>query len=153
MAKQPSLEVAQVCEEFRQALENGAAPKCNEFLGRVEPTKQRELLHQLLSIEAAQLPETDWNERLAEYRHTMSEYGDVLDSFETQWETLHTEISGEVSSEKSEEEAAELERIGDYKIIEVIGEGGMGLVYHAEQEEPVRRSVALKVIKQGLNSA
>src|SRR5688572_17452257 len=38
------------------------------------------------------------------------------------------------------------ERIGRYKLLERIGEGGFGVVYLAEQEEPVRRRVALKVI-------
>ncbi|MHA1939956.1 MAG: hypothetical protein ACW97O_17255, partial [Candidatus Thorarchaeota archaeon] len=33
--------------------------------------------------------------------------------------------------------------IGRYKLLELIGEGGMGLVYLAEQQEPVRRRVAL----------
>jgi WD40 repeat protein/serine/threonine protein kinase len=42
--------------------------------------------------------------------------------------------------------------IGPYKLIEQIGEGGMGLVFVAEQQEPVRRKVALKVIKPGLDN-
>src|SRR5262249_52348683 len=42
-------------------------------------------------------------------------------------------------------------RIGRYRIIRLIGEGGMGAVYEAEQEHP-RRTVALKVIKAGLAS-
>src|SRR5262245_65613278 len=37
------------------------------------------------------------------------------------------------------------ERIGRYKLLEQIGEGGFGTVWMAEQEEPVRRSVALKI--------
>jgi non-specific serine/threonine protein kinase/serine/threonine-protein kinase len=44
------------------------------------------------------------------------------------------------------------ERIGPYVIREVIGEGGFGIVYAAEQFEPVRRRVALKVIKPGMDS-
>jgi serine/threonine protein kinase/WD40 repeat protein len=44
------------------------------------------------------------------------------------------------------------EQIGPYHIVERIGEGGMGTVYMAEQREPVRRKVALKVIKQGMDS-
>jgi eukaryotic-like serine/threonine-protein kinase len=42
--------------------------------------------------------------------------------------------------------------IGRYKLLEKIGEGGMGVVYMAEQEEPVRRKVALKIIKLGMDT-
>src|SRR6185295_11741783 len=42
------------------------------------------------------------------------------------------------------------DRIGRYKLLQQIGEGGCGVVYMAEQEEPVRRRVALKVIKLGM---
>lgn len=48
------------------------------------------------------------------------------------------------------------ERIGDsigrYKLLEKIGEGGFGVVYRAEQTDPVRRHVALKVIKLGMDT-
>ncbi|MGI9516563.1 MAG: serine/threonine protein kinase, partial [Pirellulaceae bacterium] len=42
--------------------------------------------------------------------------------------------------------------IGSYKLLQEIGEGGMGTVYMAEQEEPVHRRVALKIIKPGMDS-
>ena len=44
------------------------------------------------------------------------------------------------------------EVIGPYRLLEAIGEGGMGTVYMAEQAEPVRRKVALKLIKPGMDS-
>src|SRR6187455_1956750 len=44
------------------------------------------------------------------------------------------------------------DRIGRYKLLEPIGEGGCGVVYLAEQVEPVRRQVALKVIKLGMDT-
>jgi len=42
--------------------------------------------------------------------------------------------------------------IGQYKLLSVLGEGGMGIVYLAEQERPIKRRVALKVIKPGMDS-
>ena len=43
-------------------------------------------------------------------------------------------------------------QIGPYTLMEQIGEGGMGLVYVAEQQQPVKRRVALKLIKAGMDS-
>jgi WD40 repeat protein/serine/threonine protein kinase len=43
--------------------------------------------------------------------------------------------------------------IGPYKLLQQIGEGGMGVVYMAEQQHPLRRKVALKIIKPGMDSA
>src|SRR5205085_9242551 len=42
--------------------------------------------------------------------------------------------------------------IGPYKLLEQIGEGGFGMVFLAEQSQPVRRQVALKVLKPGMDS-
>ncbi len=42
--------------------------------------------------------------------------------------------------------------IGRYKLLELIGEGGMGLVYLAEQQEPIRRRAALKIVKLGMDT-
>jgi serine/threonine protein kinase len=44
-------------------------------------------------------------------------------------------------------------RVGPYKLLQLLGEGGMGAVFLAEQEQPVKRRVALKVIKPGMDSA
>ena len=44
------------------------------------------------------------------------------------------------------------QRVGRYKLLEKIGEGGFGIVYMAEQLEPVQRKVALKLIKPGMDS-
>src|SRR5215831_18665302 len=44
------------------------------------------------------------------------------------------------------------DRIGRYRLLQEIGHGGCGIVYMAEQEEPVRRKVALKIIKLGMDT-
>jgi TPR repeat protein/tRNA A-37 threonylcarbamoyl transferase component Bud32/type II secretory pathway pseudopilin PulG len=44
------------------------------------------------------------------------------------------------------------DKIGHYKLLQKIGEGGMGTVWMAEQEEPIRRRVALKIIKLGMDT-
>jgi len=44
------------------------------------------------------------------------------------------------------------DRVGRYRLLEEIGHGGCGVVYMAEQEEPVRRKVALKIIKLGMDT-
>ena len=44
------------------------------------------------------------------------------------------------------------DRIGRFRLVRPIGEGGFGVVFEAEQEEPVRRRVALKVIKLGMDT-
>ena len=43
-------------------------------------------------------------------------------------------------------------RIGRYKLLQKIGEGGGGVIYMAEQQEPVRRRIALKIIKLGMDT-
>src|SRR5262245_32053212 len=43
-------------------------------------------------------------------------------------------------------------QVGPYKLLQQIGEGGMGVVYMAQQERPVQRTVALKIIKPGMDS-
>src|SRR4051812_22301205 len=60
--------------------------------------------------------------------------------------TLKIEIAGEPTDESIGQ------KIGRYKILEKVGEGGCGVVYVAEQTEPVRRRVALKVIKLGMDT-
>src|SRR5437762_2284226 len=44
------------------------------------------------------------------------------------------------------------DRIGSYKLLQKIGEVGCGVVYMAEQEEPIRRRVGVKVIKLGMDT-
>jgi WD40 repeat protein/serine/threonine protein kinase len=72
----------------------------------------------------------------------------------------HSKAGGFFGGQSPAPEATELPAIsekagvaiGPYKLLQQIGEGGMGVVYMAEQTEPVRRKVALKVIKPGMDT-
>jgi serine/threonine protein kinase/tetratricopeptide (TPR) repeat protein len=59
---------------------------------------------------------------------------------------------GPMSQEYTAEPLPPGTRIGSYKLLEQIGEGGFGIVYMAEQTQPVRRKVALKVLKPGMDT-
>ena len=60
--------------------------------------------------------------------------------------TVHSDTIAAAPSERAGE------MIGPYKLLERIGEGGMGAVWMAEQREPIRRTVALKLIKLGMDT-
>jgi serine/threonine protein kinase len=62
--------------------------------------------------------------------------------------------AGQVSTWRGSDEPASeaLSRIGPYKLLQKIGEGGFGTVYMAEQIEPVRRKVAVKILKPGMDT-
>jgi serine/threonine protein kinase len=60
--------------------------------------------------------------------------------------------SGEQRAERQTVDGQLGKFINQYKLLQRIGEGGCGVVYMAEQEQPIRRRVALKVIKQGMDT-
>ncbi len=62
------------------------------------------------------------------------------------------EMRGAVLDSGERIDGASYPNIAGYKILDLLGEGGMGVVYLAEQEQPVRRKVALKVIKPGMDT-
>ena len=70
--------------------------------------------------------------------------GDFLENSH-QTTALHAR-AGVIAGEKP------FDRIGHYKLLQQIGEGGCGVVFMAEQEEPIRRRVALKIIKPGMDT-
>lgn len=63
-----------------------------------------------------------------------------------------TDAQDDYQTKNWERQDVEIGTVGPYKILQKIGEGGMGAVYMAEQVEPVRRLVALKIVKPGMDS-
>jgi serine/threonine protein kinase len=65
-------------------------------------------------------------------------------------------VSADAGADPTATTACSLEQpghwVGRYRLLSILGEGGMGVVYLAEQDHPIRRQVALKVIKPGMDS-
>lgn len=67
--------------------------------------------------------------------------------------TFVLDIPEQVCQELMAEECVSIgEYIGPYRVMQLLGEGGMGLVYQAEQLAPIRRRVAVKLLKPGMDS-
>ena len=81
-----------------------------------------------------------------------SELDALLDAHETGGDGLGLDLGSTDTGVGTASEPLPGEHIGPYRLVRRIGAGGMGLVFEAEQEEPVRRRVALKLVKPGLDS-
>src|SRR5262245_47527114 len=62
-------------------------------------------------------------------------------------------VSSSLKTDSGPLQAEPLREIGPYRLLQSLGEGGMGIVYEAEQRKPIHRKVALKIIKQGMDTA
>jgi len=77
----------------------------------------------------------------------------MLQSYDAQDNFLESQpLAQNVTLNDSDLKEAPGTVIGRYKLLEQIGEGGMAVVYMAEQEQPIRRKVALKIIKLGMDT-
>jgi len=90
----------------------------------------------------------------------MKDESSIFDAEPENLDRLVFEILGEPEAEEDSSAAITKDgileqlggQIGRYKLLNVLGEGGMGIVYLAEQQQPIKRRVALKVIKPGMDS-
>ncbi len=99
------------------------------------------------------LPEQERMAYLEEIRSESPELADELKKLlEVQDDPSMEEPLSGTDVGNSSTSLSDPDRIGSYRILERIGEGGMGVVYLAEQERPIRRRVALKIIKLGMDT-
>ena len=122
--------------------------KPQRCLGRRAKMNERELFIAARSIECPK-------ERMAFLRSACGEDEAVMQRILTLLENQSEQMERFQEPHASDSVHTNIgvgEFIGPYKILEQIGEGGFGVVFMAEQSDPVRRTVALKVIKPGMDT-
>jgi serine/threonine protein kinase len=164
-AQRPSLalHLDRVCTGFEIALRDGGRPRIEDFLAAAGPDRSA-LFCELLLLEllyrrrlgdavAAEEYEVRFPDEATQVRSAFAEaIRDTPPSAGGPGTVQPRPGDGSPRNLPEACEEASGDQIGPYNLRQQIGEGGMGTVWMAEQTEPVRRSVALKLVKAGMDS-
>ena len=122
--------IDELCNQFEEEIHSGGVPIVDEYLAKVREELRPQLRHELELL-------------LSELRAVANDKTDVGESPGDPHETRYSPRSPKGDSRS---------HIEGYRIIRKLGAGGMGTVFLAEQFNPIRRNVAVKVIKKGMDS-
>jgi len=151
LSDQQLQELHVTCEAFEQALDNEQPSSIEQCLGAVADEIRDLLFEELVAIELQRQLPGNRNSQIAAYRRRFPERNGQIQRLvqdeSPHWpsETGDPPLPDAISDQPGD-------RIGHYKLLQRLGEGGMGIVYLAQQERPVRRQVALKIIKLGMDT-
>jgi serine/threonine protein kinase len=165
------------CDQFEADLRAGNSPDIADYLSQVDLPHRPQMLRELLVLELELLGPEKFVESAMRYRkEVLPEFDHVIEeclaaqtagelhslslrpkskhlvSADDTYMTIAQEDAAAKAAQEASQSVSSTKRMGNYKLLQVIGEGGMGSVWMAEQEKPVRRRVALKIIKAGLDS-
>ena len=129
-------------------------PRIEDFLPQADQPQRAALFRELLALELELRP--DRGERLdpREYRTRFPGHTAAIEAVFGLKPAASSDAAATSTVVPAQPPLTDVtgSHIGPYKRLRKIGEGGMGVVYMAEQETPIRRQVALKIIKPGMDS-
>jgi WD40 repeat protein/serine/threonine protein kinase len=140
-------EIDALCDRFDQELVSGLAPRIEIFLAEAPEAAQDGLLAELLAMEFEYRTQRGDEPQQDEYVQRFPEHESVIAGVFAPDATTH--FSGNNRTSIPVDVPHDL---GNFRLIKVIGRGGMGVVWLAEQVEPVKRRVAIKLIKSELTA-
>lgn len=127
----------QLCDQFDASWAKGDQPRLNSFVDQVPESDQESLCKLLIPIDIEYRVRNGESVSGKDYQFL----GPSIVDFAMK---LILESSGQSGNGGTNRQST---RIGPYKLLQQIGKGGMGTVWMAEQEKPVRRRVAIKLIR------
>jgi WD40 repeat protein/tRNA A-37 threonylcarbamoyl transferase component Bud32 len=148
----PPADVDAICDLFESAWLAGQAPRIEDFL---PASVDRELLlRELLLAEWDLCWRHKQDPELPTYLERFAQSTQFIVELWNEWHASQSECSGDgmaaaLAAPPSQGTGTVIDR---YTLLEKLGEGGFGSVWAAEQREPVKRRVALKVIKPGMDT-
>ncbi len=147
LSDQQLSEIDELCDRFDRELLNGDAPRMEAFLAEAPEGAQDGLLAELLAMElehrTQQRDQPHPDDYIQRFPQKVSVIAGVFDR------AAITQFPGNTRTSVPGDKPPVL---ANFRLIEEIGRGGMGVVWLAKQDEPVKRRVAIKLIKADLNS-
>ena len=140
-------EIDALCDRFDQELVKGDAPRIETFLAETQETARQGLLAELLAMEVEHRTKKGDEPQRDEYIRRFPERKGVIAGVFARDATTHYPSKGTISLPVNVPPV-----LANFRLIKELGRGGMGIVWLAEQDKPVRRRVALKLIKSELSS-
>jgi WD40 repeat protein/serine/threonine protein kinase len=140
-------EIDALCDRFDQELVNGDAPRIETFLAETPETAREGLLAELLAMEVEYRTKKGDEPQRDEYLQRFPEQNGVIAGVFARDATTHYPDNKTISLPVNVPPV-----LANFRLIKEIGRGGMGVVWLAEQDQPVKRRVALKLIKSEQSS-
>ncbi len=144
-----------LCDQFDRELLDGNGPAIETFLTKVAASAREFLLGELLIMEVEYRAKQGETVTKEEYLERFVRHDSLIeDAFGTDQGLEFDANTKSLSPMVGESATIGLPPVvPNFCLIEKLGEGGMGVVWLAEQERPVKRRVALKLVRAGMNSA